>query len=64
MTTRWRPAQSKMTGKIKCGACQEPLRDHQGFDPCPYWTGEGMVVDEDTVAYLKEWQSRQRYKLK
>jgi hypothetical protein len=34
-----------MTGKVKCGYCTEPLRDHEGYGPCVWWE-VGLVKDE------------------
>jgi len=50
------PPKTLMRGKLKCGACTLPLRDHPGMGPCPFW--EGGIIDHDT--YMAEMKSKVR----
>ena len=45
-----------MKGKLKCGACGDKLRDHEGMGPCPFW--EAGSVDYET--YMKQMVGRKR----
>jgi hypothetical protein len=47
-----------MTGKVKCGYCAEPLRDHEGYGPCAWWEA-GIIKDEDHMR--KQKHSRRTY---